>query len=335
MNRLLIIFIIVFLIFLFFIFKNKSKVNKIRKIYYLENNPTEVVAKNALQYLKENPEIYVDKIDDIIIQGTSLETIENDLQKDYDNGLRNVVTLFGTQALSKTIDWMSKHKDFTMLNVYSTAMIDKPDNILRFPLNDSNVIDLVTQKIPKDTVVFYDEDNLWASTNATLFKEKGFTITNKPPSTANVLILATIKTPEFINELSSSTKKVYGLDGSVFYPFEGVEAQKASRLMFECITYEPTVISKLLNQTEKAINEDISYIYPVGLDALKYQDYLNKGVSRDVIESSSVGFTGNLELENGDRKYGDFAWYIFRQDKGWVLVQKIIIDEKGTCTINV
>jgi len=334
MNRVLLILIIIVLILFGWVMFNKSKSKNMRKIYYLENNPTEVVAKNALEYLKQNPQLYVDKIDDIVLQGTSLETIVNDLQKDYDNGLRNVITLFGTQGLSRTFDWMNKHKDFTMLNIYSTAVIDKPDNILRFPVNDNKVIDLVIQKIPRDTVVFYDEDNLWASTNAKIFNERGFTITNKAPKSANVLILATIKTPQFINDLSSSTKKLYGLDGSVFYPFEGVEAEKASRLFFECITYEPTVISNLLNQTERAINQDISYLYPATLDALKYQDYLNQGLSKDVIESSSVGFTGNLEFENGDRKYGDFAWYVFTLNDGWNLVQKIILDEKGTCTIN-
>jgi len=330
MHRLLIVILIILLV-IFIVYKSSVRPKPSNKIYYLETEPIQVEVSKGLKYLQDNPQLYgEDLLKDIKLIPTTIDKFVQQLQKDYNDGSRSVITMFGTEALSQTFEWLKAHPDFTMLNLFSTAIIDKPDNVVRFAVSDVEMLKIIVQTIPKDTIVFYDPEDLWATTTSKLLEQQGYSIISSAPTSGKtVLIIAGNNTPTYIQQVPSSVTKLYGLDGSCFFPLTGDIASKATKLKFECITYEPTVVSPLFSKVIPKTN----YLLPISLDAIKYQRLLERGVPQDVIQTSTVGFTGGLEMKNNDRLYGDFSWYIF--DGQWKLVRKVLVDPMGSCSINV
>jgi hypothetical protein len=310
-------------------------------IYYWTGDPLEVNAVEALQYLQNNPGVtgsyLLNNVN--IIPFDNAQQLNQNLREIIAGGARTAITTTGTPLLQSTFDTLILYPNFQLLNLFSTADTIKPPNVIRFALPDTTTFPFVLVSILPDTVILYDPDNTWATDSAIYFSFRGFTTykyegpdTFVPPSVP-VMIIANTRTPELIDAVPLSCPKLYGLDGSAFFPLTGLTRAKAIEKQFECFTYWPEVTSPIIADVETAINKQVNYIFPTALDAVKYaQNYLN-GLSNNTIQTTTTGFTGSLVMQANNRRYGNVAIYQLGLER-WSLNRTFVITNEGVCSIS-
>ena len=332
----LIFFLLILILFIGIVFNMTSNQVKYPIILVACNNTTDRELCKALRYTqKEEPRL---------MHGANLVSFEpgsavNALQTAYNQGHKVIITMFTSTELQQSFDFMRSHPDIQQINLYSTAYFNnKPQNILRFQVSDNTMIKYLTKIIPKNTIVYYDKDEVWAQGIASLLSPMGYRITTDSSSLSQntpILITAVTKTQDFIRLVPNSCPKLYGMDGSIFFPFSDPDiASKAARMKFECIQYEPTVTAPIVEQIRLKSETNSRYQLANTFDAIRYFTYRQMGMSDKQIQEENTGFTGSLEMnDSNDRKYGNFALYTYTLSNIWKKTGKFLVDPDGSCLI--
>ncbi len=345
----IIILVLIIVCVLIFIYCNHevsqvpvSKYDQKIPIYYWIEGPNEVSAANGVDYLRNN----VHTNGHFLAENTMTIPIKdsydmmNKLTTYVQSGGRIAISTSGSEILEEIVPWLSAHPQLLLLNMFSTANMPLSSNILRFAIPDSTTFSYVTKMIPQDTVVYYDETDEWANASASYFKSKGYqtisyaqSMTEIIPTSNTYLIIGVKATPLLMNKLPLTATKVYGLDGSLFYPLTGEASNKAQKTSFECITYSPLILSPLIGEVDKAIGTQTNYIFPSCLDAITYARYYLTGMPSNEIQDTVTGFTGSLQFVDQNREFGNLAWYTYVGDNSWSLTTTTILNQSGYCNI--
>lgn len=309
-------------------------------VYYCTEIPQEAAAADGLRYLQNNANAtghYL--MDNVQLVPFATDTELNSALGNYiRTGGKIAVLTSGSELLTSVLPLIQSNPTFELLNMYSTIPLSKPyPNLYRFAFSDDTTFPYVINIIPASTIVYYDPDNVWASDSGNYFQNRGYTAIAYPganlPTSVPYLIIATTLTPTLIDRVPMSCPKLYGLDGSIFYPLTGDTSAKASTMEFECVQYFPPITSPLIANIQQQVGADFSYIFPTALDGIGYaRNYLN-GFSNNTIQTTTTGFSGSLVFTDNSRTYGNLEWYTF-STSGWNLSSTILIDTNGSCTIN-
>lgn len=333
--------IILLLAFLWISTLSSIPINRPVTIYYWTGDPLEVNAVEALQYLQNNPGI----TGNYLMNNVSLVPFDTGkelnllLQEAITAGAATAITTTGTPLLQSAYETLIAYPRFQLLNLFSTADVLKPANVIRFPVPDNITFIFVISQIPQNTVIFYDPSNSWAVNSADYFSLRGFNIipyngiATTLPDGVPIMIAANTLTPIMIDFVPLSCPKLYGLDGSAFYPLPEVTRLKAIEKQFECFTYSPQIRPPMIDDVELAIGKQVNYIFPLAFDAIGYAQKYLQGYSNNTIQTTTTGFTGSLVMLGNSRRYGNVSRYQLELPNIWVLKETVVINNAGTCTI--
>src|SRR3989338_7725797 len=175
---LFILTIILLLGFLWMSTLSSVATNRPINLYYWTGDPLEVNAVEALQYLQNNPGVTGSYLVNNVafLPFATTQELDSQLRGAINAGASTAITTTGTPQLQSTFDILVAYPRFQLLNLFSTADIIKPLNVLRFALPDNLTFQFVVGAIPSDTVMFFDPGNTWAVNSADYFALRGFAI---------------------------------------------------------------------------------------------------------------------------------------------------------------